>query len=616
MPKQPSCAPSSAGQDTLLQTAAHCNEAFQRHGLPEPMRCVLVSAFLLALRDEPFCAAYPQAKSADALVRECLLPALARCLARCDKKTAGEMLHVYGKLLDEPLVQDDAARQGQPSALPLLLEILQTLAHRILPLASDHGDVLGQFFTEFVRFSTSRQKQGVVLTPPHAADLFCDLVPIQETDVVYDPCCGTGSLLLAATLHGAAPKVCGTELRPELFCISCAGLLLRGETPQILRGDCFSQAAKAHARQAAPTVALLNPPYDRGPVSQLQFVEAALEAVAPQQGTVVAIVQTSCCLGRGKEIRAAKQRLLEKSTLRAVISMPDELFYPVLVSSCILVLDAATPNRNTATWFGYLKDDGFFKRKSLGRADYAHRWEDIRAALLAAYRARATLAGKSTTRAVTAEDVWCAEAYLQTDYTVLRDADFIHSVRQYVAYHVSIGDFSALELLQTQADAPLALQTQDWQPFVYADIFTLTSGTGGYLQDMAPGPHPYVSATGHNNGVSAYVDSCNSEKNRITVNFDGSIGDAFFHDRAFFASEKVAVLARRDGQPLDAYTALFLVTLIQLEKYRYSYGLKWSVNSRMRQSVLYLPAVEKEGARPVPDWDFMRAYMRSLCYSA
>ena len=42
------------------------------------------------------------------------------------------------------------------------------------------------------------QTLGIVLTPKHITELFCDLVDLKPTDVVFDPCCGTGGFLIAA----------------------------------------------------------------------------------------------------------------------------------------------------------------------------------------------------------------------------------------------------------------------------------------------------------------------------------------------------------------------------------------------------------------------------------
>ena len=59
-----------------------------------------------------------------------------------------------------------------------------------------------------------------------------------------------------------------------------------------------------------------------------------------------------------------------KGTLKAVISMPNELFYPVAANTCIMVWQADIPNDDNETWFGYLKEDGFEKRKNRGRVQY------------------------------------------------------------------------------------------------------------------------------------------------------------------------------------------------------------------------------------------------------
>ena len=45
------------------------------------------------------------------------------------------------------------------------------------------------------------QTLGIVLTPAHICELFCDLLEIQPDDVVLDPCCGTAGFLVAAMHH-------------------------------------------------------------------------------------------------------------------------------------------------------------------------------------------------------------------------------------------------------------------------------------------------------------------------------------------------------------------------------------------------------------------------------
>lgn len=150
-----------------------------------------------------------------------------------------------------------------------------------------------------------------------------------------------------------------------------------------------------------------------------------------------------------------------------------------------------------------------------------------------------------------------------------------------------------------------------WQPFKYKDVFKITRGESLYLQDMEKGEYPYVSATSGNNGISAFVDTYNSLGNTIVLNYDGSIGEAFYHQHPYFASEKVVTIKLKNHS-MNKYIAMFLITLIRQEKFRYNYGLKWSVNSRMKESIIKLPVT----SNGTPDYDFMENYIKSLPYSA
>ena len=64
--------------------------------------------------------------------------------------------------------------------------------------------------------------------------------------------------------------------------------------------------------------------------------------------------------------------------------MPDDLFYPVGVVTCIMIFEANKSNKNRKTWFGYFKDDGFEKRKHLGRIDVKNRYLALKERLLSA----------------------------------------------------------------------------------------------------------------------------------------------------------------------------------------------------------------------------------------
>ena len=79
----------------------------------------------------------------------------------------------------------------------------------------------------------------------------------------------------------------------------------------------------------------------------------------------------------------------------------------------------------------------------MGRVDEG-RWNAIKERWLHRHLNRESVSGLSvvravTVRAVTASDEWCAEAYMETDYTTIRKEYFEQALREYVAFQVKYG---------------------------------------------------------------------------------------------------------------------------------------------------------------------------------
>jgi hypothetical protein len=116
------------------------------------------------------------------------------------------------------------------------------------------------------------------------------------------------------------------------------------------------------------------------------------------------------------------------------MSLPNDLFEGTV--ACAMVLRAHQPHAQSPqpTWFGYWKDDGFMKTKDRGRIDLRHRRPGIRDQWLAAFHSRAQVPGQSVMRQVTADDEWCAEAYMETDYSSLTEEDLALAMRKYALH--------------------------------------------------------------------------------------------------------------------------------------------------------------------------------------
>jgi type I restriction-modification system DNA methylase subunit len=130
-----------------------------------------------------------------------------------------------------------------------------------------------------------------------------------------------------------------------------------------------------------------------------------------------------------------KKRILEKNTLVAVMSMPDELFYPVGIITCIMVFRAGVPhNKNIESWFGFWKDDGFEKTKHNGRIDKNSKWIEIKQKWLDMFMNKKEIISLSVRQKVDWDSEWCAEAYMKTDYSTINEEDFTKEMKKYILF--------------------------------------------------------------------------------------------------------------------------------------------------------------------------------------
>ncbi len=317
-----------------------------------------------------------------------------------------------------------------------------------------YHDALGQFYVQFLRYANNDKGLGIVLTPPHIAELLAELADVNKSSVIYDNCCGTGGLLIAAmkrmlldnTLDEKAvqnirdKQLIGVEFQDDIYALAVSNMVVHGDgKTNILSGSCFDLGGGL-AIQHRPNVGLLNPPYKtRGSkTEELEFVLNNLEALQPG-GTCVAILPIGCAIGSNSTITNLKRMILERHTLEAVMSMPSQIFHDskVGVVTCVMVISAHHPHPpGKKTWFGYWRDDGFIITKHLGRADVNQRWSEIKKQWVTAFRNREVVPGQSVTAEVTENDEWCAEAFMQTDYSSLTVEDFENEIKKYVAYRI------------------------------------------------------------------------------------------------------------------------------------------------------------------------------------
>jgi len=434
--------------NSLLDFTKQLNEKLHTYKILESQRSLLISSILIALENTAFKRSYASHKKPENL-------AVSLIQTVSDEL---ESANITGKKLENlntqfSFIKTDTSLSKKENVLK---EIIDEIDENINVFIKTHRyfDVLGQLYIEFLRYANSDKGLGIVLTPPHITELFADLAQVNKNSIAYDNCTGTGGFLISAMqkmIKDAkddrvkekeikSKQLIGTEYQSHIFALAVSNMYIHqdGKT-NIINGSCFDKEVIEKVKAKKPTVGFLNPPYKsnkKTDTDELEFILNNLECLV-DGGTCVAIVPMQSALATSGKVLELKKKLLEKHTLQAVLSMPDELFFnsKVGVVSCVMVFTAHRPHPNhKETYFGYYKDDGFVKRKNKGRIDAYGKWQEIKKKWLTNFENKKEEAGFSVNQIITADMEWAAEAYMETDYSNLKDENFEDSILNYVTF--------------------------------------------------------------------------------------------------------------------------------------------------------------------------------------
>ena len=442
--------------ENILVFASELNQELYNYSIPENERATIVSGILIALQNNNFRKSYSIEKKPSELVED-LLKAIERVLK---SRNMGDKTKIlmgeYGKISQSNnlSISDKIRNKETGEELPntLLRDLIFELDKKVYPYTGyEHigFDILGEFYSEFIRYVYGDKKLGLVLTPQHITELFVEIANINVDDILYDNCSGTAGFLIKGMkklmeLAGndttkkkeiKETQLIGVEERSDMFTYACSNMMMRGDgKSNIYLGDSLSQTIRDKVKKHKPTVGFLNPPYSTT-VSELEFIYSNLYCLE-KGGICVAIVPISCVLAPSGKDYDWKAKLMTNHTLEAVFSMPNELFNPSSSTvTAIVVFKAHIPHPDDyETYFGYWKDDGLVKTKHLGRVDLYAKWSKIKHEWIYNYINRKEIKEQSVKKHVNAVDEWCAEAYMETDYSNLKEEDFEIEIKKYVLF--------------------------------------------------------------------------------------------------------------------------------------------------------------------------------------
>ena len=460
-------------KEKVMQNTYKLNELLHRHSIPEKLRSQFVGTCLLALKNGlDYSTPSLTAAQIRTRIKEVLEDLLNSDINKAEKLA----------LLNRNVLGDQYVRQLSIAAFR---EILKFIEDNILPFINDKStsgqDLLNLFFVTFNKY-VGKSDKNQAFTPDHITDFMAKITGVNKHSVVLDPCCGSGSFLVRAMTQAlddcatAAEQdnvkkhqIFGIEFDENVYGLATTNMLIHSDgNSNIRQGSCFVLAD--WIKEAKPNVILMNPPYNgqrihlpksyidtwardkkEDPSKGLYFVKYIADTLNSinHQAKLAVLLPVACAIGTSGEIARLKREILEENTLDAVFTLPNEIFYPgASASACCMVFKIGTKHNdisNPDTFFGYYKDDGFKKKKNLGRVEQIDsktgksKWAEIEREWIEMYRNRRAVDGLSATHKVNGADEWLCEAYMKTDYTKLTEQDFQKTINDYLAYLVKEG---------------------------------------------------------------------------------------------------------------------------------------------------------------------------------
>lgn len=456
-------------KEEVIKNTYVLNEVLHKYGINEKIRSQFVGTCLLALKNGLKFEGL-KTKQIIAGIEETITDLLDKDLNKAQK-----LVILKNKVLDSQDIRELKDNEIQ--------EILTKIKEGILQYINDKStmgqDILNLFFTTFNKY-VGKTDKNQAFTPDHIVHFMCQVVGINRHSRVLDPCCGSGAFLVRAMTEAMddcadeeerncvkKKQIFGIENEETAFGLSTTNMLIHGDgNSNVVQGSCFEKTD--FIENANINVVLMNPPYNaqarmsnpsyvktwgkntkEDPSQGFHYVYYVASKV--KTGKLAVLLPMACAIGaeKAKDIRKFKEKMLQEHTLDAVFSLPTDMFHPgASANACCMIFNLGTRHENSpieGTFFGYFKDDGFVKKKNLGRVEKTKEnstegiWNDIEAKWLELYRNRKTETGLSIVRKVKATDEWLCEAYMETDYSKLTNRDFEKTIREFYAFQVKIG---------------------------------------------------------------------------------------------------------------------------------------------------------------------------------
>lgn len=263
----------------------------------------------------------------------------------------------------------------------LISKILLNLNDIDFKLDDDESDILGDAYEYLIsQFASSAgKKAGEFYTPQEVSKILAKIVTLGKNKLrnVYDPTCGSGSLLLRVSKEAKIGDFCGQELNQTTYNLARMNMILHGVKYgdfDIKQGDSLEYPQHFDTKFEA---IVANPPFSAKWSADKSFLDderfSAYGKLAPKSKADYAFVQhmiyhldengtMAIVLPHGVLFRGAaegtirKYLVSDKNYLDAVIGLPANVFYGTSIPTVILVFKKCREDDDDVLFIDASKD--------------------------------------------------------------------------------------------------------------------------------------------------------------------------------------------------------------------------------------------------------------------
>ncbi|MFS8173050.1 SAM-dependent DNA methyltransferase [Halomonas sp. ATBC28] len=220
-------------------------------------------------------------------------------------------------------------------------------------------------FIEYVA-ELAGKRGGEFFTPPEVSQLIARLVQPEEGEAVADPCCGSGSLLIACSQwarinsNGMGCRLFGQEINGNTWALAKLNMILHGEVESQLKwGDTLREPKlldqgdlqKFEVVVSSPPFSLREWGYEQAEsdtykrywrgvpprtAGDYAFLSHMIETLHPSKGRMAMVVSLGV-LFRGASEQDIRKALIQENLIDAVIALPTKLFPHTGIAVALLV---------------------------------------------------------------------------------------------------------------------------------------------------------------------------------------------------------------------------------------------------------------------------------------